>query len=124
MNSLQILMASNSNATNNMDEACNRLRRIFPLDIRFSATVETQAVNKAGEIVPEGGTYLNRLCLARTELPLDRVQMLLKVQEREMGRIKGPVVVMDLDLVVWNGEIVRPWEVAQPFYQDCLKSLL
>lgn len=123
MNSFQILLASNTNAKKNMDEACARLRRIFPTDIRFSDSVESMAINKAGETVPEGGLYLNKLCLARTELPLDRVQALLKAQEREMGRIKGPIVVMDMDLVVWNGAITRPWEVAQAFYQDCLQSL-
>jgi len=127
MNTFQILLASNSNAAEHMAEAMERLVTIFPSDIRFSEVLESRAVNKAGESLINGGVYLNAVCRACTEKPLDRVQQLMKEMETEMGRIRGSaangLVAIDLDLVVWNGEIVRPWDAAQRFYQDCLNSL-
>ena len=126
MNTFQILLASNSDAEKNMTEARERLRKVFPLDIRFSKNVESKAVNKEGKIAPDASLYLNALCLANTGLPLDSVQSVLKVLEVEMGRKKGNafgLVAIDLDLVVWNGEILRPWDVAQSYYQECFSNL-
>ena len=125
MNIFQILLASNSDAEKNMTEARERLRRVFPLDIRFSKNVESKAVNKEGKIAPDASMYLNAICLANTGLPLDSVQSILKAMEVEMGRKKGNafgLVVIDLDLVVWNGEILRPWDVAQSYYQECFSN--
>jgi 2-amino-4-hydroxy-6-hydroxymethyldihydropteridine diphosphokinase len=127
MNTFQILLASNSEAAEHMAEATRRLQMVFPKDIRFSEVLESCAVTKAGELSEEGGLYLNAICLANTELTLDWVQSVLKEMESEMGRKRMPdakwVVAIDLDLVVWNGDIIRPWDVAQTFYKDCLISL-
>ena len=125
MNIFQILLASNSDAEKNMTEARERLRKVFPLDIWFSKNVESKAVNKEGKIALDASTYLNAIFLANTGLPLDSVQSMLKAMEVEMGRKKGNafgLVAMDLDLVVWNGEILRPWDVAQSYYQECLSN--
>jgi serine/threonine-protein kinase HipA len=89
MNTFQILLASNSNAAEHMAEAMERLVTIFPSDIRFSEVLESRAVNKAGESLIDGGVYLNAVCRACTEKPLDRVQQLMKEMETEMGRIRG-----------------------------------
>lgn len=123
MNTMQILMASNFNASVNMAEAYVRLRAAFPTDIRFSNEVSSLAINKAGDIVPEGGQYINAICLAQTTLQLESVTNMLKSIEAELGRAKGVDVAIDLDLVVWNGEVLRPWEVDQAFYRECLLSL-
>lgn len=126
MNTFQILLASNSNAAEHIAEAYERLKKIFPLKIRFSENQESFAVNKKN-IMDEKCTYLNAICQAYTELPLDSVQLILKVMEAEMGRKRGlkakGLVVIDLDLVEWNGKILRPRDVAQSYYQDCLKCL-
>lgn len=126
MNTFQILLASNSNAAKHIAEAHERLKKIFPSEIRFSENQESFAVNKNGDI-DEKCTYLNSLCQAYTELQLDSVQSMLKVMETEMGRKRGfeakGLVAIDLDLVEWNREILRPRDVAQSYYQDCLKSL-
>lgn len=127
MNTFQLLLGSNSDAAEHVAEAMVRLQRVFPENIRFSEVLESLAISKSGELAVEGGRYLNVLCLANTELPMDGVQPILKTMETEMGRKRGAeangLVAIDLDLVVWNGVVVRSWEVAQPFYQDCLKNL-
>lgn len=124
MNTMQILMGSNLNASANMAEAYDRLRLAFPVDIRFSSEVSSKTINKAGDEVPDGSHYLNVLCMAHTPLPVEKVIEVLKAIEKEMGRVKGSSeVAIDLDLVVWNHEIHRPWDTAQVFYQDCLRNI-
>lgn len=127
MNTFQILLASNTNAAEHLAEAHERLIKLFPSEIRFSDILESFAMNKNG-VIDKKCTYLNELCQVCTELPLESVLSMLKVMETEMGRIRGleakGMVAIDLDLVEWNGEILRPWDVAQPYYRDCLKSLL
>jgi len=126
MNIFQILLASNSDAADHLAEAMVRLSSLFPLEICFSEILESFAVNRFG-IVNKNNTYLNALCQAHTEWPLEKVQSRLKEMEADMGRKRGlepkELVAIDLDLVLWNGEILRPWDVAQSYYQDCLKSL-
>jgi len=127
MNTFHLLLASNSNAAEHIAEAREQLKKLFPSEIRFSENQESFAVNKYG-VINEKCTYLNAICQAYTELPLDSVQSILKVIEAEMGRERGleanGLVAIDLDLVEWNGKILRPRDVAQSYYQDCLKSLL
>jgi len=127
MNTFQVLLASNTNASMNMAEANDRLQSVFPLNIQFSEVLESKAVSKNRNEELDATTYLNGLCLAQTEIPLEKVQSILKKLETEMGRIKGSegngLVAIDLDLVVWNQEVLRPWDVAQTYYQNCLKSL-
>jgi 2-amino-4-hydroxy-6-hydroxymethyldihydropteridine diphosphokinase len=126
MNTFMILLASNTNAAEHLAEAHERLKMLFPSDIRFSDMLESFSMNKHG-VIDKKFTYLNALCQAFSKLPLESVLSLLKVMETEMGRQRGleakGMVAIDLDLVEWNGEILRPWDVAQPYYRDCLKSI-
>lgn len=123
MNHFQILLASNSNGIENIDNAQNRLKELFPKGICFSGILESTPIDKHGMEKFDAPNYLNSICLAQSDESLDRIQFLLKQMETMMGRIKGSEVVIDLDLVVWNGEILRPWDVNQTYYKDCLKSL-
>jgi len=126
MNTFQILLASNTKAAIHLAEAREFLKKLFPTEIRFSDNLESFAVNKKDEI-DEKCTYTNAICLAYTEFPLDRVLSMLKVVETKMGRKRGleakGLVSIDLDLVEWNGKVLRPRDVAQSYYQDCLKNL-
>lgn len=123
MNHFQILLASNSNGIENMNIARNRLMELFPIGICFSDIIVSTPIDKNGMEKPDEPNYLNTICMAQSDESLDRIQFLLKEMETMMGRIKGSEVVIDLDLVVWNGEILRPWDVSQTYYKDCLKSL-
>lgn len=123
MNHYQILLASNSNGKENINMAQNRLKELFPIEICFSDIVESAPIDKNGMVKSDEPNYLNVLCLAQSDASLDRIQLLLKQMELLMGRRKGSEVVIDLDLVVWNGEILRPWDVNQTYYMDCLKSM-
>jgi 2-amino-4-hydroxy-6-hydroxymethyldihydropteridine diphosphokinase len=123
MNIFQVLMASNTNARVNMETAIRRIDRLFDSRMQCSEMLESAGIDKSGNVLDSGATYLNALCLIESDRSLEQVQSSLKVIEAEMGRVKGSDVVIDLDLVVWNGEILRSWDVAQSYYQTCLDSL-
>lgn len=128
MNQFIILLASNSEAKKNMTDARNCLSMFFSEGIRFSENHWSAAVVKEGTVAPQGenSMYLNAVCVAQSERSLDDVQGLLKQFETEMGRIRGVdaqgQVAIDLDLVEWNGEVLRPKDASQDYYKVCLSD--
>lgn len=127
MNDFQILLGSNSDADKQMALAVERLQTAFPANIRFSAILKSHDETENCGKVLESPSYLNAICLAQTELTMDRVLSIIKAMETDMGRKRGlkakGLVAIDLDLVVWNGVVLRPGDVTQAYYQNCLKSL-
>jgi|WetSurMetagenome_2_1015567.scaffolds.fasta_scaffold234364_2 2-amino-4-hydroxy-6-hydroxymethyldihydropteridine diphosphokinase len=123
MNILHILLGSNTDTEKHLAEAKLRLIQCFSPEIRFSDSIESLAVTGSGETNPEASTYLNAVCLAQTDLSLETVQNLLKSIETEMGRTKGSEVVLDLDLIEWNGEILRQKDADREYYKACLRNL-
>jgi 7,8-dihydro-6-hydroxymethylpterin-pyrophosphokinase len=123
MNTFQVLMASNTNARANIEAAIRHINRLFDSKMHCSEMLESAGIDKSGKVLDSGVMYLNALSLIETYRSLEQVQSSLKAIEAEMGRVKGSEVVIDLDLVVWNGEILRTWDVAQSYYRTCLVSL-
>lgn len=130
MNHLILLLASNSDAEKNLTEARKRLAVAFPENVHFSENHWSAALVQEGQVAPQGecATYLNAVCRAQTSMTLEEVQVFLKTTEAEMGRIRGIQaqgrVSMDMDLVEWNGNILRPKDAAQEYYSVCMKDLL
>ena len=56
--------------------------------------------------------FLNTAYLVETELEFDGFNRFLKTVEDRMGRLRGPVKsgprTIDLDIIVWNGELLGP----------------
>lgn len=129
MNRFIILLASNSEAEKNMVRARILLALAFPEGTHFSENHWSAAVVKEGQLPPrdECAIYLNALCVASSEMALNDVQAFLKQTETEMGRLRGAEaqgrVAIDMDLVEWNGEVLRPKDAEQDYYKKCLKDL-
>jgi len=130
MNQFIILLASNSEAEKNIAEARIILSLAFPEGARFSENHWSAALMKEGQPAPQGecAKYLNAVCVAQSVSTLRDIQIVLKKIESDMGRIRGVEtqgrVAIDLDLVEWNGEILRPKDTIQGYYQACLKDLM
>ncbi|MCK9311715.1 MAG: 2-amino-4-hydroxy-6-hydroxymethyldihydropteridine diphosphokinase [Bacteroidales bacterium] len=130
MNQFIILLASNSEAEKNIAEARIILSLAFPEGARFSENHWSAALIKEGQPVPQGecAKYLNAVCVAQSVSTLRDIQIVLKKIELDMGRIRSVEmhgrVAIDLDLVEWNGEILRPKDAIQGYYQACLKDLM
>lgn len=84
-------------------------------DFRASSLYETPAVN--------GGMrrYINAVVFGSTSETLSNLNLLLKEYERSAGRDEdcrrvGEVPV-DIDIVIFNGEVVREWDFRQNYFK-------
>ena len=129
MNQFIILLASNSEAEKNMTDARKRLHMAFLEGLHFSKNHWSEAVVKEGHtpLSEEISRYLNAVCVGQTDKTPEDVSSFLKQMEVEMGRLRGVEaqgrVAIDLDLVEWNGEILRPKDAVQGYYRVCLEDL-
>jgi len=130
MNQFIILLASNFEAEKNIAEARIILSLAFPEGARFSENHWSAALVREGQPAFQGeyAKYLNTVCMAQSVSPLMDIQVVLKKIESDMGRIRGAEsqgqVAIDLDLIEWNGETLRPKDAIQGYYQVCLKDLM
>ncbi len=64
--------------------------------------------------------------LIETTLELNAFKAFLKGLEEVCGRTKAnselrpELVPMDLDLIAWDGELIKPKDLQRPYVQDCL----
>ncbi len=93
-------------------------------------TFSNASVSEVYETNPVGGalgTYFNAVARIETTLPLDDLNESLKDYELKAGRTEEcrilKKVPIDLDIVIFNKEIVRPWEYSQMFFRKGFESL-
>ena len=114
VNTLVIGIGSNcGDRGKNIAEAVDWLNAHFS-DVRVSDIYETP--EWSGRFAP----YLNGVVSAGTTLSLDAATGMLKGYERSAGRtpeskVTGEVPV-DLDIVVFNGDILRPVDMTREYF--------
>lgn len=81
---------------------------------------KVSAIYETPDIRGKADNYLNAVVSGITEDDYDSINNLLKDWENICGRNKDDsakgVVTIDLDLVVWNGEIVRPKDFEREYF--------
>ncbi|MDE6682471.1 MAG: 2-amino-4-hydroxy-6-hydroxymethyldihydropteridine diphosphokinase [Muribaculaceae bacterium] len=104
----------------NVENALLRMEEILK-DVRKSEVYETKAVHGFGP------AYFNAVIYGTTNLEYEELNMFLKGYEKECGRTPESKlrneVVIDLDIVVWDNEIVRPTDFAREFFQIGYKKM-
>lgn len=88
-----------------------------------SSVYETQALNK-----PEGRPYTNAVLKGETDMSLDELNDMLKKREKDSGRdiitrAEG-IVTIDLDIVMWDGRIIRNEDFERPYFNQGYRELL
>lgn len=91
-------------------------------NVKVSDVYESDAINGKDAV------YCNAVLAATTTLSMGDTIDLLKELEQEAGRtaidsIEG-VVVLDLDLVIWDRRIVRPSDFDRPYFNRGYRQLL
>lgn len=121
MNKAIISIGSNEDKEANLTRCQVLLASCFS-DIRYSSTTVTS---------PYGSHYkddfLNQLALVYTQQEEVSVHNMLKQIEKEMGRSvsdkeKG-IVIIDIDLVVWNEKVLKPTDMERSYVRDLLSDL-
>lgn len=121
MNNIVISIGSNHRDRDVfVDQCIDFLRQRFS-DVRVSATYVTPAANG------RDADYLNAVAECQCADDHDRTKALLKLYETAHGRTplskSQGVVPIDIDIVMWNGEVLRQRDFDQNYFQIGWKQL-
>lgn len=112
----------------NIDPRQNVSKALTILGERFSV----EAVSNFAFTSPVGfldqPDFLNGAVLLATDLSCEELKGVLEGIEKEMGRVKsankfGPRVI-DLDIVVWNGEVTDEDYYSREFLRDAVEEVI
>ncbi len=122
MNVAVISLGSNIDAQRNIDKALSLLKQYFEVNT-VSSLIKTEPIGITDQ--PE---FLNGALKISTSMQRDELNKLLKQIEDEMGRDReapkfGPRII-DLDIVVWNTEIVDNDYYDRSFLRDAVDEVL
>lgn len=122
LNKVVIGVGSNIDPENNIKKAEQTLAQNHIL-IRSSSFIETEPIGYKNQ-----DNFLNGAFLIETEMDTPTLKSWLKTLETKLGRVKntnknGPRTI-DLDIIVWNGEIVDDEVYERDFLKTSIKELL
>lgn len=113
-----IALGSNIDARENVEKAIDQLQAHFQLK-KVAGPIVTSPIG-----ITDQPDFLNAVALIETALSIEELVSVLKKIEDEMGRDRsrakfGPREI-DLDVIIWNGEVVD-----DDFYErDFLRQLI
>lgn len=122
MNQMLISLGSNmTQGEQNMNTAIEQIRALANF-ARFSSIYETEPVGQHRH-----ARYKNCVAQIHTSDSLDNWQHFFKKLEKEMGRnaeskSQGNVP-LDIDIVIWNEDVIRPKDLSAPYIQIGLQEI-
>jgi len=122
INKVVIGVGSNIDPENNIGEAKNAVANHHNL-IKVSSFIETEPIGCKSQ-----NNFLNGAFLIGTEMDAPTLKSWLKNLEKKLGRAKvenknGPRTI-DLDIIVWNGEVVDNEVYEREFLINSINELL
>ena len=121
MSTILLSIGSNTFAKTNIDKAKRMLTRLFPVII-FSQPVLTEPEEEKYSFL-----FRNVLAKAETEMSPEEVIDKIKQTERAVGRSPKDKylgkVIIDIDLIQYNREILRPGDFERNYVQQLLATL-
>lgn len=89
------------------------------LESRFGPVSAAPPYSTPGEgLKSKGMTYTNSVAEISTNLSAERLNQELKAYEKTEGRVKGvPEIPVDLDLVIYGTEVLRPRDMAANYFR-------
>lgn len=120
-NEIILSLGSNLSPRENIGQACNALKLIFP-DIIFSEAVYTKPYNWHCE-----DFFLNCVAVATTDYIVEELLPMFKALEKSCGRtpeskLSGRIP-LDVDLLQWNGNILKPDDMQRIYVKEALLSI-
>ena len=115
-NNVILCLGSNTDCEANLKSAASLLRAYFG-SIRFSEAIYTEPI----------GLFLNQVAVAGTNASLEEVRRAVKAMEKRLGRMsdskqKGKIPI-DIDLLLWNGTILKPADWEKEYVQLLFRSV-
>lgn len=122
MNRAIIGIGSNIESAYSMvSECCKELEGVLH-SARFSAIYKTKAVGS----IPQPD-YHNCVAIVESEESFEILKLRFKDMERKAGRspqdkLEGKVII-DIDIVVWNGDVIKPADLTRSYMTIGLEQL-
>lgn len=114
------LGSNHGNRRQNVEEALEWIKG-FLIESRCSTVYETKAVHGFGP------AYFNAVVCGYSSCEYDCFNRKLKEYEIKCGRTREArtrnEVIIDLDVVIWNKEIIRPIDFSRDFFQIGYKEI-
>lgn len=111
-------IGSNTNTRLNLEQAIENLKFYFPT-IQFTETTVSEPFGNG-----YSDPFLNILAYMQTNLDKNDLIKQFKIIEKEMGRLvshkKNGIVIIDIDLIKWDNQILKP----DDFERNYMKELL
>ncbi len=117
-----ICIGSNKDRSENIDQVIRTLQAHYP-GARFSTPEMADAVD-----LPEGSKpFLNLVAMLPTLEEKEELIAFLKELEEDVGRDPDDdeegIIPMDLDLIEWNEEVVKPLDLVRPYVVSGLEEI-
>lgn len=116
-----VCLGSNCNRRENLPLARQRLQALFPA-IRFAAEQDTAPL-----YFNNPALFSNQVALFDTAQSREAISGILKEIERLAGRRPGDKqhekVCLDIDLLCYDDEVLKPHDLKRAYVQDGLKEL-
>ena len=114
-NNVILCLGSNTDCEANLKSAVSLLRAYFG-SIRFSEAIYTEPIG-----LSDSGLFLNQVAVAGTNASLE------EAMEKRLGRMsdskqKGKIPI-DIDLLLWNGTILKPADWEKEYVQLLFRSV-
>ncbi len=110
----------------NTPDAAERLARAFSaLSIMGAIVDAVEPYLTAPEYAGETEPYLNQIVVLATYMSFDELTARTKDYQTKTRAANpySPLVNIDIDIVEWNGEIVRPTDAAAAYYRQGIARL-
>ena len=122
MNKAIVGIGSNVVDARDRVEHCCKLLTSMVEEAKFSFVYETEAVGT----LPQPN-YNNCVGVISTTRPFEEMKQVLKDMEREAGRLpehkaEGKVII-DIDIVVWNNEVIKPTDLTRTYMTIGMEEL-
>lgn len=122
LNRIILCLGSNRDKERNIARAAGRLGVCFT-SFRTSEPVCTEAVD-----CPGAAPFLNQIAVAYTPLHPDEIKPVLKQIEGDLHRSPSDKqcgsIPIDIDLLQWNDQILKPGDMARWYVRDGIRRLL
>lgn len=118
-NIVVVMLGSNyGDRASNLDNATEALRKYIDI-IAISPDINS------ADITGNGADYLNKLLTGRTSLSLQELKVATKKIETSLGRNRAipTEVVIDIDIITFGDEIVKPTEYNTPHFKLLAEKL-
>lgn len=120
MNDAVICLGGNAPCSSSLIDAAETF-----LSTIGTVVAKSGVYSSAAEFVASDSDYLNEVLVLRSDLDYDELHKSSKAFETDLRAVHAhaPLVSIDIDIVLWNGEVMRARDAASAYFIAGLKKL-